>query len=454
MRYSILFLPLLLLTLTFVTPVTSQSNDCPALVEAALEATGTLCSGTGRNQVCYGNAEIVTRSRPEAADFVFAAQGDIADAAWIESMRLSQLNLNEGVWGVSLMRLQANLPDTLPGQNVTFLLFGDVEVTNRVPLSTAPTLQVTTTSNLRARTSPSDTSPTSAWLTAGTIVTANGRLPDNSWLRLQAALGSGSLGWVYAPLLEAEGDIATLEPVDVTDSTPRLGAMQAIYLKTGSGEVACENAPRDGMLIQTPEGAGTVQVQINGVEIELGSTAYVRTTADNAMELSIVEGSARMSVMDETRLVVPGAVVSLPLDDNLNPTGSLSDPAPYDEAAIQSLPLSLLERAVRVYPPMSAERLAQISRQFEAGNVVCGAPPLTPCSSTASAVSNSGSVGGSNNPNSDDSSGTRSSDSGGQGSGENGTGNGNANGNSNGNANGNSNGNANGNGGGDQGSGS
>jgi hypothetical protein len=30
------------------------------------------------------------------------------------------------------MRLQANLPDTLPGQNVTFLLFGNVEITNAV----------------------------------------------------------------------------------------------------------------------------------------------------------------------------------------------------------------------------------------------------------------------------------------------------------------------------------
>ena len=30
------------------------------------------------------------------------------------------------------MQLQANLPDTLPGQNVTFLLFGNVEIENAV----------------------------------------------------------------------------------------------------------------------------------------------------------------------------------------------------------------------------------------------------------------------------------------------------------------------------------
>jgi hypothetical protein len=35
------------------------------------------------------------------------------------------------------MRLQANIPATLPGQNVTFLLFGDVEITNMAPSENA-----------------------------------------------------------------------------------------------------------------------------------------------------------------------------------------------------------------------------------------------------------------------------------------------------------------------------
>ena len=30
------------------------------------------------------------------------------------------------------MKLQANLPDSLPGQNVTFLMFGDVQIQNAV----------------------------------------------------------------------------------------------------------------------------------------------------------------------------------------------------------------------------------------------------------------------------------------------------------------------------------
>src|SRR5690606_24390666 len=37
---------------------------------------------------------------------------------------------NAGTWGVSLLKAQANLPDTLPGQNVTFLLYGGAALDN------------------------------------------------------------------------------------------------------------------------------------------------------------------------------------------------------------------------------------------------------------------------------------------------------------------------------------
>ena len=36
-------------------------------------------------------------------------------------------------WGIAVLKAQANLPDALPGQNVTFLLFGDTTVDNPSP---------------------------------------------------------------------------------------------------------------------------------------------------------------------------------------------------------------------------------------------------------------------------------------------------------------------------------
>jgi len=38
--------------------------------------------------------------------------------------------VNTGTWGLSLLKLQANLPNTMPGQNITFVVYGDTSVQN------------------------------------------------------------------------------------------------------------------------------------------------------------------------------------------------------------------------------------------------------------------------------------------------------------------------------------
>ena len=104
-------------------------GTCPAIMDQVLMEVGELCSATGRNQACYGNLaiEVVAREQIE-----FDNIGDMTNVSAIESMRMSPLEEMSEAWGISLMRLQANLPNTLPGQNVTFLLYGDVELDNAV----------------------------------------------------------------------------------------------------------------------------------------------------------------------------------------------------------------------------------------------------------------------------------------------------------------------------------
>jgi len=106
----------------------AQANTCPAIVEAALEAVDEFCQETGRNQACYGNIALTATPREGVADFDFDRVGDIANVSDIRSIQLQGMDEDEGVWGVALLRLQANLPDTFPGQGVTFLLFGDASV--------------------------------------------------------------------------------------------------------------------------------------------------------------------------------------------------------------------------------------------------------------------------------------------------------------------------------------
>lgn len=108
------------------------AQTCPAIVETALDTVDAVCSLTGRNQTCYGHVELSAEAQPGVEQLIFHRAGDIANVSDVRSLRLAPLDEDSGEWGLALMRLQANLPDTLPGQNVTFILFGDVEIVNAV----------------------------------------------------------------------------------------------------------------------------------------------------------------------------------------------------------------------------------------------------------------------------------------------------------------------------------
>lgn len=108
-----------------------EGGACPFIVETALQAADEFCTGTGRNQICYGNV-LLDATAQEQATFSFERIGDITDVLNLASLRVAPMNEETGEWGVAIARLQANLPDTLPGQNVTFIIFGDVELVNQV----------------------------------------------------------------------------------------------------------------------------------------------------------------------------------------------------------------------------------------------------------------------------------------------------------------------------------
>lgn len=119
----------------------SQGQSCPAIVETALEAVEEVCANAGRNQACYGNVELTAQPKPGVQNFDFSQQGDLVNVADVAEMALKPLNETAGTWGVALMRLQANLPDTLPGQNVTLLLFGDVSIAPNPDVEAASPMQ-------------------------------------------------------------------------------------------------------------------------------------------------------------------------------------------------------------------------------------------------------------------------------------------------------------------------
>jgi len=246
-----------------------QSDLCALLVQNALAITDEACVDTGRNQACYGNSLLQATLQADAANVVFNTPGDKVDLTDVQTLRLGSFNADNEEWGVALMRVQANLPETLPGQNVTFVLFGDVEIED----ATAP------------------------------------------------------------------------------DAPP----MQAFFFRSGIGDAPCESAPNSGILIQTPEGVGEINLRVNEVDITLGSTTFLQAQPGDEMIINGLEGNVMASSFDEMENAIPGTRVRVPLDENLMASGPPSPPEPFDEDDVQALPLGNLEREITPPPPFEGD---------------------------------------------------------------------------------------------------
>jgi hypothetical protein len=119
--------------------VGTPSALCANLVDQAVLAVGALCGNLGRNLACYGNRTVAVNFRPDS-NLVFDQSGDIVDLLAIQRLSTAPLDPATNDWGIAVLKAQANLPGTLPGQNVTFVLFGDTTTDNPSPDMRAVTI--------------------------------------------------------------------------------------------------------------------------------------------------------------------------------------------------------------------------------------------------------------------------------------------------------------------------
>lgn len=119
---------------------TLAALSCDDLVTTALNKANQVCSKLGRNQACYGNNLIDAELQPNATG-TFSKAGDIVSVDFIRKLTTAPLDTSKQVWGIAIMKIQANLAESLPGQNVTFLLFGNAELENITPQMQAVVLK-------------------------------------------------------------------------------------------------------------------------------------------------------------------------------------------------------------------------------------------------------------------------------------------------------------------------
>ncbi len=360
----------LVLIITSVSSVHAQDATCAQLIEQALNTVDGACRNVGRNQACYGNIELSVTVRDGVANPTFEQAGDLVNVADIQSLRLSALDEIANSWGIAFLYLQANLPENLPGQNVPFLLFGNVEMENAVERTeAAASLEIVSTGAINVRTGPSTDFAIAGSLRAGETVIADGRNSDASWLRIQIP-DSSALGWVFTSLMTVTDEIDSLQEVDAEAQEIPLTPMQAFYFQTSLTGVNCTEAPPDGILIQTPEGLGTISLRANDVDIQLGSTAFLQAQPSGNMTVSVIEGVGEVTADGVTVRVPAGTQVTIPLDANLSASGAPSTPQPYTDELILNLPIRLLPRAIVSAPPADPALLAALSSGFEFGGVM------------------------------------------------------------------------------------
>jgi|GEM_PF-2381493 len=338
-------LGLILILFVLSTFVYSQES-CESVVNVALERVGINCDITGRNELCYGynNVTITSNSDTELA---FSEPGDIVPITQVASIATKVSS--EDIWGVALLKAQANIPNSIPGQNVTFVLFGNVSLDNKSPIGEAITAIVATTANLRD--TPSTNSNIIGSAPASTEVLAVGRNADATWVYVQ---WEDSAGWIFADLLQMD-DVMAL--ADISGVQDVLRSMQAIYVNTGIGQATCGNLPPDGLLIQTPEIGETIRLTINDVRVLLGSTIFVEAVPNDRLTIYVIEGQAMVTAFDVNWTIPQGAFAHIPIDGDGRATGSPTPPEPYDESYLDTLPITLLDESIRVASPATTSRI-------------------------------------------------------------------------------------------------
>lgn len=275
---------ILIMTFSIVardTAIQQAATDatCPGLVQEALRELETNCSSLDRNVACYGYNRIGATFTQPVADDYFSRPADRADLITLQSIATSPMDLVNNQWGVALLNVQANLPGTLPGQSVTFILLGDAMVVNAVPEDEAQLpvepIPVETTVDTVLRSFGTSSSNVLNAVPARATLAADAVSQDGNWVRVvYEEVG----GWVRTDTLTS-ADLSTLPVVTANTRTP----MQAFLFRTGVQQPACTEAP-SSVVIQGPTNT-QVNLNVNGADIIVGSTVQLTSVVGAPLDI-------------------------------------------------------------------------------------------------------------------------------------------------------------------------
>lgn len=323
LRYLI---PVVILTIAVLIPIpqTSQAQDddnqiCLQFIRQVLLDLGTNCAEMDRNSACYGFDDIEAMFVEDVDDDFFTAPGDRADLTPMAVLEASAFDLDEEVWGIGVMRIEANIHNAHPTKGV-FVALGEVDVENDVDpmeaLLPVEPVSVTTSAQAFLFKDPDEASDVRGVVPAGTVLQADAVSPDGGWLRvLYEGVEKNYASWVSVDLLEPGADVTGLPTVDADTRTP----MQSSFLRNGYDVPGCPTVPRPLLLVQGPRDA-EMDFVVNGAEIRVSDDTDVVAGANvvlrvlppvspdvppTTMRLITITGMAILYPDTEDALLVP-----------------------------------------------------------------------------------------------------------------------------------------------------
>jgi hypothetical protein len=310
---------LMLLSVSITVTSAQGAAACTALVQQALQSVGNACGNLPRNSACYGyNRVDAAFSTPTTDDF-FSTPADIAGLRELTAIRTSPLDEVEDRWGIALMNVQANVPGTLPGQAVTFMLLGDTEVQNAIPPENAfdasdpVDVRISVNSGVNLRSGPGTNFNIAGTAGSGQTLQIDARNPQSDWLRVAGI----DPVWVSRSL--TTGDTAALDALPVvTDDTQ--SPMQAFFFRTGIGVPTCLEAP-DSLVVQGPQQL-RVSLNINGADVEIGSTLVLNSQEIPSSEAGQLPGLGQANDLAADSMCLVTSVALLEGDALVNGKGT------------------------------------------------------------------------------------------------------------------------------------
>jgi hypothetical protein len=284
---------LVALLLVIVAPSFGEAQDsveCGTLVEKAFTLLGASCDNLDRNSACYGYNRVDATFHDAVADDFFTKPGDTTELTPLETIHTYGIDEALERWGIALMRVQANVPNTLPGQAVIYMLLGETAMQNAVmPEDTLipSDLSVDVTASVKAnlRSAPALNANVVTVAAVGSVLTADAQSDGLDWLRV---LYNDLPVWVNRQVVDSPNELDSLPVLKPETRTP----MQAFYFTSNADETNCNQAPNT-LLIQGPQHM-KIDLNANEANIQIGSTILLSTIDDKTMQLVVLDGEANV----------------------------------------------------------------------------------------------------------------------------------------------------------------